>query len=203
MTGSVGLVMLAGLVACGSDPEPAAEQPVFVAPTTTIVATTVVTTTTSPSTPPEHLTSCVENAKFQAFTGNEFWTSMWAEAGMTDGGMRAVCEFLAQDDPDVLARVHRDWTALQAASGTTTATFGTTVETDAASAPDGADPSLVAACVDWVEYNRLVGDQRALDLWENLGGSRAALIDVCTGIARANPAEATAMRDEMAGVDNP
>jgi hypothetical protein len=196
-----GLGLLVVLAACASDSDPAPQQVAeLVAPTSTAPTTIDVTTTTAPPIPPQHLTSCVENAKFQAFTGNEFWASMWADAGMTDGGMRAVCVFLAQDDPGVLADIDRDWVALQMATGSTATT---TADGEAPLDPGPAEADLVDACVDWVEYNRLVGVPRALDLWENLGGSVTALRGVCVGIARDNPAEAETMRDELAGVDDP
>ena len=193
--GPVALVLLA---ACATDPEESGQltvPPTLATTTTTVPSTTTITTTTV--VPPEHLTSCVENAKFLAFTSDEFWAGLWSEAGMTDSGMRATCEVLGADDPESLATIHADWQALLEATDPSTTTTTTTTLPDGATG--AADPSLVASCVAWVEANRLIGEPRALDLWENLGGSTSALRDVCIDIVLNNPAEAEAMRDEMEG----
>lgn len=207
--------MAVALAACGSDGGAADDGAVITVPptlatTTTTTATT--TTTTEPGLPTDHLDSCVENAKLQAFLGNEFWAEMWSEADMNEAGMADVCRFLYEDDPAGLAAIHEAWlntrptNASVDATGTasTLSTSTTTTSVLPAESLDAAgsvasDLSLVAGCTAWVEFFAARGVQRAIDLWTEAGGSTSAVRALCTAIAEQDPTEATLMSNEMEG----
>lgn len=125
---AVALVVTAA--ACGSSPESSGStNPVFVPRTTTTVPPPPPSTTTT-TVPVDLLGSCVQYAKFQAFTGNEFWADMWEGAGETDAGMRATCDFLASGaEPGWLEQIHQEWEALQLLTAPTTAATSSTTTT--------------------------------------------------------------------------
>lgn len=124
MFGFVAVALVIGASACEPESESAdTAAPVFTTvPTTTIPPTTVPLTTSTTTVAVDLLGSCVEHAKFQAFTGNQFWASIWDDAGRTDDAMRATCRFLATDRPGWLDEIHAQWTSLQAAAGLTPTT---------------------------------------------------------------------------------
>ncbi len=112
----VGAALLASASACEETPD---SESTTVPTTAQAATTTAAPRPTSPPTtsvPVDLLASCVDYAKFSAYTGNEFWADVWAEAGETDSGMREVCEFLAAGEPGWLEGIHADWQALVGAS---------------------------------------------------------------------------------------
>lgn len=127
---ATGVVLAVIASACESSPDSAGPtNPVFVPRTTTTVPPPPSSTTTT-TVPVDLLGSCVQYAKFQAFTGNRFWADMWADAGATDAGMRATCDFLATgSEPGWLAQIHDEWEALQLLTGPSSSATSSTTTT--------------------------------------------------------------------------
>ena len=59
--------------------------------------------------PAEQVSSCVEQIKFGAFSGDPVWTQLWNDVGQSDDGAAAYCTQLGVDNPGELARVHEGW----------------------------------------------------------------------------------------------
>ncbi len=130
----VSVALLAGGSACDPRSDETGTSDPTVAPTSTTTtppSTSSSSTTTTTTVPVDLLASCVEHAKFQAFTGNQFWASIWDDAGRTDAGMRGACEFLASGQPGWLEEVHADWQEIQglASSASTTTSTPTSTST--------------------------------------------------------------------------
>ena len=63
---------------------------------------------------PEHVASCVEQAKYGAYIGDPIWTQFWNDAGQTDAGATGACEWLGAADPVQLQTIHEGWGQVQA-----------------------------------------------------------------------------------------
>jgi hypothetical protein len=193
---AVGLALPA-VASCGatdrvSKPEPSTPQPVAV---TNVIreVTSSVTVPPLPTLPRNQLDSCVEAGKFYAFTGDSFWSEVWANAEQSDENLRGACEYFELSNPGWLGDVHSDWLSAQR--------FFAAAEPPATTtAPKQADPSLVTACVDWVEWYAFTGDAKANQVWQGVDESPSRLRAFCEGFAVENPGDALALQQDIKNV---
>jgi hypothetical protein len=95
--------------------------------------------------PPEQVSSCIEQIKFGAFTGDVAWTQVWADVHQTDEGASAYCNQLGTDNASELARVHEGWLQVEAFLAAADPEAGTpTAEADTPAVAPTAPPTPTA-----------------------------------------------------------
>ena len=112
----VPLVVIAGFLAAAcEETDTAAPEPVDAFAAVTVAPTAAIAAIV----PADQVTSCVDSTKYGAFVGEAEASARWNSAGQSDVALVEACTQIGRDDPDVLATMHWNWTAAQAAAAST------------------------------------------------------------------------------------